>query len=438
MRTVNLQVVLPIIGFACAASVGCGSNQPTALFDLADAGASEGPDASASDPAADGGDSLDATDSGTNHGENEDTGTGASCYRLTFMGGFNGRVDGDVDQCITSAESSTPVEAIPRSGFTFSSWSDGNTENPRVIAQPEQDATVYAQFETEGLTTVWLGHSFIRWNVELLYDVARNDAGYRLHEDWMTFSGGAGGAPGSLWENAQRRQAGQRMIREQQPDNVVMTFHILPGSSDFEDYANWVDYTLEHVPNARFYISLPWRSSPFGNAQFDPVIDENGGEDLEAWYVNDLFPYFVRTVLSQLRTNYPDSEFIIIPQVIAADQITKSHFAGTLTYGPNQQSLLIRNPKGGMLHEHEQSIYDDGTGHPGGPLRLLTMILYLRYIYGFQTDSYEFWESKQSFSNLGLQGIGPKETFDVPYLYYNGFDFPVVADDIFNRFGKGD
>lgn len=432
-------LALPLFGLASIAVVACSPDAGSL-----DSGPSQTPDAGAADggpqPTPDAGPqpTLDAGLQPLPDAGPMDGGAEEDCVSVTFAGSFNGRVVGDLEQCLTATQSATPVEAIPRSGFRFSAWSDGVTDNPRSLSQPRENLSLTARFETEGLTTVWLGHSFIRWNVELLFDVARNDAGYREHADWMTFSGGAGGAPGSLWANAQRRQAGETMIREQQPDNVVMTYHFLEGSSDYEDYANWVDYTLTYAPRARFYISLPWRSSPFGNQQLAPLIDENGGEDLERPYLDGLLPDFVDDVLSELRRNYPDNEFIIIPQVIAADRITKAHFDGSLTYGEARNSLLIRNPNTGEAHEHEQSIYHDGTGHPGGPLRLLTMMLYLRYIYGFEVTGYDFWENKTSFSNLGLEGIAPRETFDVPYTYYNGFDFPAVADDIFRSYGRGE
>lgn len=432
----NLRRLLVLVAFAGVGLPGCGPNpsdEPLPAGDAAvggalDLGVGSGPTGDLG--LVDGG----AHDAGTEPIPSDAGGPG--CLQLTFSAGFNGRIEGEAEQCVSSEGSSTSVEAVPRRGFSFRAWSDGRTENPRVISQPQRDLSLKAEFDTDGLTTVWLGHSFIRWNVELLFDVARSDVGYGQHEDWMTFSGGAGGAPGSLWADPQRREFGQAMIRDQQPDNVVLTYHFQPGSSDYDDYANWVDYTLEHAPNARFYISLPWRSSPFGSGQFAPIIDQNGGDDLARPYVEELLPEFDRAVLSRLRANYPDHEFVIIPQAIAADRITKAHFAGTLTYGGGS-ALFIRNPQTGAPDEHEQSIYDDGTGHPGGPLRLLTMMLYLRYIYGVETDSYDFWEDKESFSNAGLEGVPPKETFDVPYRYYHGFDFPAVADEIFDLYGRG-
>lgn len=448
-RTTENRFWMVWAGLACAALVGCdGDSEGTTLEepnpvgldaalvdeDAGDAGGSKdgggaidaggAEDVGTADT--DGGGELDSGDSGTEE-----------CYPLSFLGGFNGQLEGATEQCVFASETATPVEAVPRSGFRFESWSDGSTQNPRIIANPQAAATLTAQFSTEGLTTVWLGHSFIRWNIELLYDVVHNDADFEAHSDWMTFRGGAGGSPGNLWNNREARASGQRMIREQQPDNVVMTYH--PMASEYQDYANWVDFTLMHSPEARFYISLTWRSSPFG-PRFGqgPLINEESGVDLEAMYVDEQFPAFNAEVLSRLRANYPDNEFVLIPQVIAADAITKAHFAGTLTYGENNESLEIRNVNQRDLLGHEQAIYDDFTGHPGGPLRLLTMMLYFRYIYGVDVQTFGFWQAKQSFSNEGLEGVGPRQAFDAPYDYYNGFDFPAVADDIFRRFGRGE
>lgn len=427
----------------CCGAVGCTETDST---DEQEAGEraddpmeGEAPDGGAETPddeaAADDAGEPDPDDDGSGGGGDGDM--GPDCYAVVFEGGFNGRIEGEAEQCVAPGAMGTPVEAIPRSGFTFTAWSDGSTENPRTLSDPQASETLTAQFETAGLTTVWLGHSFIRWNVELLYDVARQDAGYAEHADWMTFAGGGGGAPGSLWDDPGRRELGQRMIREQRPDNVVMTIYPRPGSSDYEDYANWIDYTLDHAPDARFYISIPWRNRPFGNADIDPILWEDGAEDIEALYINEVSPPFAEGILNRLRENYPENEFVVIPQAIAADRIVKAHFGGTLTTDEGDGSLFVLNPKTGETHEHERSIFDDTTGHPGGPLRLLTMTLYLRYIYGVEVSAFDFWEENQSFRNVGLEGIGPKESFDVPYTFYNGFDFPAVADDIFRTFGRG-
>ncbi len=431
----------PLIwGFVCVGmSFGCGGDTTPTPEAETDDGGGLTDDANTSDGEDAGG--LDSG-SGEDAGGGEDSGGGEDadegCHEIVFEGGFNGRVDGESTQCVASTGSGTPVEAIPRRGFTFRAWSDGNTDNPRTISSPEQAATLTAEFDTEGLKTVWLGHSFIRWNVELLYDVAKNDAGYTEHGDFMTFSGGSSGAPGSLWDDDDKRASGQQMIREQAPDNVVMTIGAAPGSSDFEDYVKWIDYTRQYSPDARFYISLPWPNLPFGSSSNPGWMTEEGAEDLSALYEDSLYPLVRSELLSRLRASYPDNEIVIIPQIIAADEIVKAHFAGTLTHAGPSRTFSPMNARRDEPNEHEESLFHDRTGHPGGPLRLLTMMLYLRYIYGVEVDTYTFWRDKQSFLNEGLEGPDPKEPFDVPYTYYDGFDFPVVADAIFDRYGRGE
>ena len=79
------------------------------------------------------------------------------CFTVQFAAGFNGRIEGPAEQCVKPDESSEPVFARPRSGFTFVGWSDGSLENPRVIVAPDADRLLSAAFRTSGLTTVWIG-----------------------------------------------------------------------------------------------------------------------------------------------------------------------------------------------------------------------------------------------------------------------------------------
>ena len=118
----KLWIVAWLCGAACASGCDDGPIEPPEEISApsADAGTNDTVDGSVA-PTGD-------TDAGSIDSGNIDA--GESCHQLTFQGSYNGRVGGQTEQCVTSAQSSTPVEALPRSGFTFSTWSDGNTEKP--------------------------------------------------------------------------------------------------------------------------------------------------------------------------------------------------------------------------------------------------------------------------------------------------------------------
>ncbi|MEL6545660.1 MAG: hypothetical protein AAFQ82_13595 [Myxococcota bacterium] len=185
------------------------------------------------------------------------------CVEVTFEAGFNGRLDGDSHQCVYSGETTTSVFASSRSGFRFESWSDGNTENPRVLNAPSENLHLEARFVTSGVTTLWIGYSFIRQHASLLDDLARNNAGFVDNTDFMTFSGGCSGAPGSIWQNTSLREEALDTISQEKPDNIVLGYFANVGS-DYVDYARWVEAALLEVPRVRVYLVLPWLRAPFG------------------------------------------------------------------------------------------------------------------------------------------------------------------------------
>jgi len=54
---------------------------------------------------------------------------------------------------ISNTCSSTMFQAFPNSGYIFQSWSDGNTQNPRILINLANDTTITANFVAEGTTT---------------------------------------------------------------------------------------------------------------------------------------------------------------------------------------------------------------------------------------------------------------------------------------------
>ena len=53
-------------------------------------------------------------------------------YTLTFATSGNGTLSGTTPQFIQYLGTGTAVEAVAATGWTFTGWSDGNTNNPRV------------------------------------------------------------------------------------------------------------------------------------------------------------------------------------------------------------------------------------------------------------------------------------------------------------------
>ena len=68
-------------------------------------------------------------------------------YSLEYIAGANGTLNGDTSQSVNHGENGTAVEAVPDTGYHFTGWSDGSTDNPRTDENVEANISVTAQFE---------------------------------------------------------------------------------------------------------------------------------------------------------------------------------------------------------------------------------------------------------------------------------------------------
>ena len=67
-------------------------------------------------------------------------------YTVTFVAGANGTIVGETSQLIVSGSDATTVYAAPDALYSFTSWSDANTDNPRTVTNVTADATYTATF----------------------------------------------------------------------------------------------------------------------------------------------------------------------------------------------------------------------------------------------------------------------------------------------------
>ncbi|MCH2208343.1 MAG: InlB B-repeat-containing protein, partial [Lentisphaerales bacterium] len=67
-------------------------------------------------------------------------------YSLTFNTDENGTISGSTSQTVDHGSSSTEVTAVANSGFIFKQWSDGSTQNPRIIQSVTSNLNLTAEF----------------------------------------------------------------------------------------------------------------------------------------------------------------------------------------------------------------------------------------------------------------------------------------------------
>ncbi len=68
-------------------------------------------------------------------------------HTLTYTAGANGSLTGILSQTVNSGANGTAVTAVADSDFSFTSWSDGSTANPRTDTSVTGSVTVTANFE---------------------------------------------------------------------------------------------------------------------------------------------------------------------------------------------------------------------------------------------------------------------------------------------------
>jgi hypothetical protein len=77
-------------------------------------------------------------------------------YTLTYLADENGTVNGITPQTIDHGSDGTSIEAIPNTGYHFTTWSDGSTDNPRTDVNVTEDIIVKASFAVNTYTLTYL------------------------------------------------------------------------------------------------------------------------------------------------------------------------------------------------------------------------------------------------------------------------------------------
>ena len=67
-------------------------------------------------------------------------------YTLTYSSGANGTVSGSSPQTVAQGTSGSAITATPNNCYSFNSWSDGSTQNPRIDTNVTQNISVTANF----------------------------------------------------------------------------------------------------------------------------------------------------------------------------------------------------------------------------------------------------------------------------------------------------
>ncbi|MFK7977009.1 MAG: hypothetical protein AB8C02_12785, partial [Halioglobus sp.] len=274
-------------------------------------------------------------------------------------------------------------EADPAAGFVFDGWKTkhrafcGGSSAPcqletsgfagipaltAILNDPSEVFYLEPSFKSTGFDSLFIGHSFFAPFVNGMPAHTAN-ANIPNHTQSLVFGGGATGTPQALWENTSRRNSIQAVLDTGTVEMFGMTYH--PDYPTTEGYENWIDYALSKNPNTRFFIGLPWLTTP---ASFNATTygDLWLGFHSGAWHA----------FIDQLRALYPGIDIACIPYGQTAVEL---------------RDLLADNnlpDVTGLTGAAAQSIFTDTLGHPGHILRDTGRLVWLNAIYGVDLATY--------------------------------------------------
>lgn len=292
--------------------------------------------------------------------------------------------------------------AVPRAQWAFHRWANycGNAPDNECAFNVSADAVQQAWGATApaltaifrptvntGLNALLIGHSFFEPYAAALPAHAQR-AGFADHTQSRFYSGGASGTPQALWENASKRTAIQTVLDGGDVNLFGMTYH--PDYPGIEGYRNWVNYALQKNPDTRFFIALPWLTTP---ASYDSATYES------LWHL--YHPAIAHAFIDTLRDEHPGVDFYCIPYGQSAAELRKLYSAGNLA----EVDTLISGSG--------DAIYRDSLGHADDILLALGELVWLRAIYGVDISSYDYDTGYTTDLNAIAQSI--MDSHDVNY-----------------------
>jgi len=212
-----------------------------------------------------------------------------------------------------------------------------------------------------GYNTLYIGHSFGTPFAERLEDFANNSE-IVGHTQSIVFRGGnTNGNPEGLWNDEAARAEIQAILDQGETNLLIMI--CCPDNprnpTSYWGIPKWIDYALAQNPETKFGLALPWLDSPKQYSDAESFAN--------TW--NMLHERLWLTVITNLRTRYPSTEFLDIPHGAAAIELRNRFEAGTL----NDVSALVGS--------EGAAIFRDDQGHPDNILHDLGTLIWLGLIY---------------------------------------------------------
>lgn len=215
--------------------------------------------------------------------------------------------------------------------------------------------------EIKGYRGLYMGHSFFVPSAKALEKLAP-DTNVVGHEQVIIGKGGAGGSPGKLWDDPQKRDAAQRQLDTKQIDLLVLTYYS-PENSSVEHYSRWFDYAIAQNPKTVFMITIPWATH----------LHEADETRLKVFRLGTHLLH--DALITPLRAKYPDSTILYCPYGLGTYELIDRLNAGKL---PGVKHVA---PADKRRERSETYLLTDQLGHPSELVARLGSILWLKTLY---------------------------------------------------------
>ena len=218
---------------------------------------------------------------------------------------------------------------------------------------------------SKGAHCLFAGHSFF-CPVAMNFDRIARKSDFPDHEMKIVFRGGRAGTASALWASPDARKSIETILATGDID----LFGLTPDITDTtETFVPWFDLALEHNPDTRFFIGIPWARAGPGTSteRFNQMIE--------------LYAAKADVVVKALRERYPDNRIDNLAYGKIATAMKQRFESDSLPdiktmVGPGNDALFL----------------DEQPGHAGPMLLEVSALTWLNQLYAADLDSLTYGE----------------------------------------------
>jgi len=224
-----------------------------------------------------------------------------------------------------------------------------------------------------GLNMLLMGNSFFRPYAERLEELAV-DAGYLEHSDRRVTRGGQNGSPVGLWNNADTNAEIKAILDAGNIEIFGMTGNYNPDNPT-QGFSEWIAYALQNNPDITVFISIP----PFDFPSDWQTKEQDHGKSIEELYAQFVNDYIHKTLIDQLRVEFPSTKIFSIPTGWATFELAAMH----------ENNLLSDDIS--LFGSFNNGIFTDEKGHQGKIVAYTGTLMWLNGLYqvNLRTDDFE-------------------------------------------------